>query len=81
MPNNSETDLVRLEVGVYIRDRELNLYRVIDEAVPNGHSGKPQRFQVECLKGPNTGKVRWVGRNVVLSGDFELSEKETNNAE
>ena len=61
-------------IGLYVRDRNLNLYRIIDARHRNTHSQYPSEFQVECLKGPNSGRVSWVGRNTIVTGDFPVTE-------
>lgn len=60
-------------LGAYIRDKNLNVYKVLDQKSENTHSNKPSSYQVECLAGPNSGKIRWISRSVIMSGDFDVS--------
>ena len=63
------------EIGLYIRDHNLNLYRIIDWAHNgNTHAQRPYKWQVECLKGPNIGKIRWVSESTIVTGGFTVSE-------
>jgi hypothetical protein len=60
-------------IGLYIRDANLNLYHIIGERGVNGHSGKTLDYQVECTKGPNIGKIRWIGSGTIVNGDFPVT--------
>lgn len=62
----------RPAVGLYVRDRNLSLYRIIDERHTNTHAQGASEFLVECLKGPHTGRTMWLGRSTIESGDFPL---------
>jgi len=65
---------MRPKTGLYVRDANLNLYRIIDERSENSHTQGADSFLVECLKGPNTGKIRWVQRSTIESGNFHVGE-------
>ena len=63
---------MRPKTGLYVRDANLNLYRIIDERSENTHTPGSDSFLVECLQGPNTGTVRWVMKKTIESGDFHI---------
>ena len=65
---------MRPAVGLYVRDNNMNTYHIIDEAGTNTHSGNTSKLLVECIEGPNTGKVRWVGYSTIVHGEFKVTK-------
>jgi hypothetical protein len=59
-------------VGLYVRDK-MNTYHIIAERGMNTHSGNAQDLQVECIEGPNLGKVRWCGYSTMSHVDFPVT--------
>jgi len=60
------------DVGLYIRDADLNLYQIRDSS--NTHTQRPKQWLVECLKGPNAGREMWISESTLWRGDFPVSE-------
>jgi hypothetical protein len=62
-------------VGLYVRDNNMNTYRIVDESGLNTHSGNMESLQVECIEGPNLGKIRWVGYSTIVQGNFPVTKE------
>jgi hypothetical protein len=63
------------QIGLYIRDNTLNKYHILDERNSNAHTGQAVDYQVECVEGPNIGKIRWIGRGAIVNGDFPVTKE------
>jgi hypothetical protein len=63
------------QIGLYVRDTNLNLYRILDERKAGARMGQAVDYQVECIKGPNLGKIRWVGGSTIAAGDYPVSKE------
>jgi hypothetical protein len=66
---------MRPAVGLFVRDNNMNTYHIIDERGMSSHSGKTFDLQVECLAGPNIGKVRWVRYSTITHGNFPVTKE------
>lgn len=71
LPPDETTEIGGIEpaVGLYVRDRALNLYKIIDERP----GPLAPEYRVECLKGPNAGETLWVHRSAIIDGKFAVS--------
>ena len=54
-----------LRVGTTLRDAE-NEYVVCEMEHANTHSQFPSSYLIECVYGPNKGKVRWVSAAIAI---------------
>lgn len=54
-----------LLVGTILRDAE-NEYLVREMEHKNTHSQFPSSYLIECIYGPNKGKVRWVSAAITI---------------
>lgn len=63
-----------LRVGTTLKDAE-NEYVVREMEHKNTHSQFPSSYLVECVYGPNKGKVRWVSAAIAIQyqGDWKYA--------
>lgn len=66
-------------IGLYVRDNNLNVYYIMNDRKTNRHTGRATEYQVECIKGPNVGKVRWIMESTIINGDFPVSAENIKN--
>lgn len=71
---NQETKMkMYLRVGTTLSDAE-NEYVVREMEHKNTHSQFPSSYLVECVYGPNKGKVRWVSAALAIQYQGEWKE-------
>jgi len=59
---------MKFEIGDTIQDLNGNIYEIVDSENTSNHFNKPNRFQVDCVEGPNEGKTeRWVNVDTMNS--------------